>query len=105
MGFKKQKILVLCCLIAASCQKDDTDRRAFIEREIWYRVETRRAQKESECRLVALEKANKIVDSLLIAQNALRDANLSVQKPQKPTKIDIKSDIDTLPVVPLIPKK
>jgi hypothetical protein len=92
---------LLSTLIACDAE---AEKRQLIEQEINNSVTSHREKKLRECRVAALDSANKIVDSIILARNTQIDTSLFTGKPVKPTKPIIKSPLDTTPVVPILPK-
>ena len=102
------ELLFLMLFTFFACDnKNEKIQRQLMEKEIMTNVEAFKTQKYAECRATALEKANKQVDSMLIAQ-ATMGANVGNDGSQKPTRPtnpkDMKSPLDTVAVRPILPK-
>ena len=85
------------------CKKEG-NKQQLIDQEIHNAVESFRLKQRTQCQTAALDSANKIVDSMIVAKNTLVDTSLFSRKPIKPVKPLIKSALDTMPVVPILPK-
>ena len=99
---KKIFFLTLSILfIVAACKKDNK-KQELIDQEVHNAVESFRQKKRNECRMMVLDSANKLADSIVLVRNTVVDTALINGKPKKPAKPLIKSLLDTTPVVPLI---
>ena len=87
-----------------SCGTDAKKKQDIIDEEVKANVESYRQKRLKEYSVTILEKANKIADSLILIKNTVIDTGQLTQKPLKPVKPNIKSALDTTPVVPLLPK-
>ena len=100
----KKTIIVFTILLALVACKNTENKQGLIEFEVRNAVESFRFKQRTQCQTAALDSANKIVDSMIIARNSLVDTSLFSGKPVKPIKPIIKSSLDTTPVVPILPK-
>lgn len=100
---KKTIIIGVFIFFAMACTKDG-NKQQLIEQEVRNAVESFRFKQRSHCQIAALDSANKLVDSIIIAKNTQVDTSLFTGKPVKPMKPVIKSALDTTPVVPILPK-
>ena len=100
---KKMTLLFLLLSPMFACKKEE-DKQQLIDQEIRNAVESFRFRERTQCQTAALDSANKIVDSMIVAKNTLVDTSLFSGKPVKPVKPLIKSPLDTTPVVPILPK-
>jgi hypothetical protein len=100
---KKTTVLLLLLSPFFACQKEE-NKQQLIDQEIRNAVESFRLKQRTQCQTAALDSANKIVDSMIVAKNTLVDTSLFSGKPVKPVKPLIKSALDTTPVVPILPK-
>ena len=100
---KKTTLLLLLLSPLFGCKKEE-NKQQLIDQEIRNAVESFRLKQRTQCQTAALDSANKIVDSLIVAKNTLVDTSLFAGKPVKPVKPLIKSALDTTPVVPILPK-
>lgn len=100
-----KKIILLFVLLSPlfACKKEE-NKQQLIDQEIRNAVESFRLKQRTQCQTAALDSANKIVDSMIVAKNTLVDTSLFSGKPVKPVKPLIKSALDTTPVVPILPK-
>lgn len=93
--------VILSCLVAC---KNQESKQGLIDLEVRNAVESFSFKQRLKCQTTALDSANKLVDSMIVARNTLVDTSLFAGKPVKPTKPVIKSPLDTTPVVPILPK-
>lgn len=100
---KKTTVLLLLLSPFFACKKEE-NKQQLIDQEIRNAVESFRLKQRTQCQTAALDSANKIVDSMIVAKNTLVDTSLFSGKPVKPVKPLIKSALDTTPVVPILPK-
>ena len=100
----KKIILVFVLLTSLLACKKEENKQQLIDQEIRNAVESFRFKQRTQCQTAALDSANKIVDSMIVAKNTLVDTSLFSGKPVKPVKPLIKSALDTTPVVPILPK-
>lgn len=91
------------CVILFACKKDNK-KQDLIDQEVHNAVESFRQKKLNECRMMVLDSANKLADSIVLVRNTVVDTALINGKPEKPTKPIIKSPLDTTPVSPLFKK-
>ena len=87
-----------------SCGTETKKKQDIIDEEVKANVENYRQKRLKEYSATILEKANKIADSLILIKNTVIDTGQLTKKPLKPVKPNIKSALDTTPVVPLLPK-
>lgn len=89
----------LFAFMAAGC---GPDREAIVREKVAERVTAFREKKKAECREETYQKAERIVDSLLLeeAKMALNDS-LARLRPGKPAKPAPLPPIDSAPVAPL----
>lgn len=89
----------LFCLLILSCNQD---KEAIVQAKVAERVNAFKAKKSMECRESLFEKAEKTVDSLLLAeaQNALNDS-LARMRPGRPFQPPAVLPIDSLKVSPI----
>jgi predicted DNA-binding protein (UPF0278 family) len=100
---KKTIIIAVFISFVMACKKEG-NKQQLIEQEVRNAVESFRFKQRSRCQIAALDSANKLVDSIIIARNTQVDTSLFTGKPVKPTRPVIKSPLDTTPVVPILPK-
>ncbi len=103
MNFSHIIRLFLLALALVSCRQNQ-DR--VIQQKVAARVEDFVKKERSDCQKELLTKANKIVDSLLLAeaQQQLRDS-LNRQRPFRPEQPPNVPPIDSLEVKPIFPNK
>ena len=101
----KKLFIILPVLFLLNACKEETNKQILIDQEVSNAVMSFRLKRLRECRMVALDSANKIVDSIIIARNTMIDSSVFSGKPIKPLKPVIKSPLDTTPVVPILPKR
>ena len=101
---KKLFFLTLSISVVLFACKKDNKKQELIDQEVRNAVESFRQKKLNECRMMVLDSANKIADSIVLVRNTVVDTALINGKPTKPTKPLIKSPLDTTPVVPLFKK-
>lgn len=92
-------LLLMLPLLWWQCQEDKT---ALIAQKVQERVSEFREKKKQECRLALLQKAEKTVDSLLLAEarQALQDS-LGRMRPFRPTQPPDVPAIDSSGIAPL----
>jgi hypothetical protein len=100
---KKATFFLVFISFLTSCKKDE-GKQQLIDQEVRNAVESFRLKQRTKCLVAALDSANKLVDSIIVARNTQVDTSLFSGKPVKPTKPVIKSALDTTPVVPILPK-
>ena len=100
----KKTILLFVLFISLFACKKEENKQQLIDQEVRNAVESFRFKQRTQCQTAALDSANKIVDSIIVAKNTLVDTSLFSGKPVKPVKPLIKSALDTTPVVPILPK-
>lgn len=100
---KKATLFLIFISFFMSCKKDE-GKQQLIDQEVRSSVESFRLKQRTKCQIAALDSANKLVDSIIVAQNTRVDTSLFSGKPIKPTRPVIKSPLDTTPVVPILPK-
>ncbi len=100
---KKATLFLIFILFLTSCKKDE-GKQQLIDQEVHSAIESFRLKQRTKCQIAALDSANKLVDSIIVAQNTQVDTSLFSGKPVKPTRPVIKSPLDTTPVVPILPK-
>jgi hypothetical protein len=100
---KKATLFLVFISTLTSCKKDE-NKQQLIDQEAQSAVESFRSKQRLKCQIAALDSANKLVDSIIVARNTQVDTSLFSGKPVKPTKPVIKSALDTTPVVPILPK-
>lgn len=100
---KRSIIVFIVISFLVACKKDD-GKQQLIDFEVRNAVESFRFKQRNQCQIAALDSANKLVDSMIVARNTQVDTALFSGKPIKPTKPVIKSPLDTTPVVPILPK-
>jgi predicted DNA-binding protein (UPF0278 family) len=100
---KKATLFLVFISTLTSCKKDE-NKQQLIDQEAQSAVESFRSKQRMKCQIAALDSANKLVDSIIVARNTQVDTSLFSGKPVKPTKPVIKSALDTTPVVPILPK-
>jgi hypothetical protein len=100
---KKGTLLLVFISILTSCKKDE-GKQQLIDQEVRSAVESFRFKQRAKCQTTALDSANRLVDSMIVARNTQVDTSLFSGKPVKPAKPIIKSALDTTPVVPILPK-
>ena len=100
----KKTILLFVLFISLFACKKEENKQQLIDQEVRNAVESFRFKQRTQCQTAALDSANKIVDSMIVAKNTLVDTSLFSGKPVKPVKPLIKSALDTTPVVPILPK-
>ena len=100
---KKTTLLFVLLTSLFACKKEE-NKQQLIDLEVRNAVESFRLKQRTQCQTAALDSANKIVDSIIVAKNTLVDTSLFAGKPIKPVKPLIKSALDTTPVVPILQK-
>lgn len=86
----------------SACKDDTAARQARINAEIEALVDNYRKVREAECYQAALDSADRLVDSLILAEARGLDTAALQARPQKPPKVVLKSVLDTLPVQPIL---
>lgn len=97
-------IILLLAIGGASCKQEKTDRSPLLEAALSERLEAFRQTQERFCKEKSLEKAVKVVDSILVARARLEKDSLD--KPPRPTRPErpaLQSPLDSSPVRPLLP--
>jgi hypothetical protein len=100
---KKITLVFAVISLLVACKKDD-NKQQLVDQEVRSAVESFRFKQRTKCQIAALDSANKLVDSMIVARNTQVDTALFSGKPVKPVKPVIKSPLDTTPVVPILPK-
>jgi hypothetical protein len=100
---KKATRCLLFFALLTACKKNE-DKQQLIDQEVKNAVESFRFKQRTQCQTVALDSANKLVDSMIVARNTVVDTSIFAGKPVKPVKPVIKSALDTTPVAPILPK-
>jgi predicted DNA-binding protein (UPF0278 family) len=100
---KKATFFLLFILFLTACKKEN-GKQPLIDQEVRNAVESFRLKQRTQCQTTALDSANKLVDSIIIARNTTVDTSIFSGKPIKPPKPVIKSALDTTPVAPILPK-
>ena len=100
--FFKQAYLAIGCLnlvLLAACFGDTE---AIVQQKVSERVTVFKAKKSIECRAALLERAERVVDSLLLteAQNSLNDS-LARRRPWRPYQPPAIPPIDSFTVKPI----
>jgi hypothetical protein len=96
--------LGLCCVCYLGCTDKEKIRETMIQNEISARLKAFETKRYNECLVAALDSANRIADSLILARMVAGDSSALFGKPVKPIKPIIKSPLDTTPVVPIVGK-
>jgi hypothetical protein len=99
-----KRLLTLALFALFLACNEEVEKEKIIQQEIANAVKVYEQKKLDACRTAALDSANRIVDSIILARNTQVDTLLFVGKPVKPTKPILKSPLDTTPVVPILPK-
>ena len=95
-------IAILSFLTACS---DNTKRRKeMIDEEVKSAVESYRSKRLRECMAAITDSANRIADSIVVAQMTAVDSATLLARPKRPIKPILKSPLDTTPVKPILPK-
>ena len=99
-----KKIGILLCFSAfcGACKDDTAARQARIQEEVQILVDNYRKVRLAECYQTALDSADHLVDSLILAEAQRIDTAALQARPQKPPKVVLKSVLDTLPVQPIL---
>ncbi len=100
---KKATLSLILIAFLFACKKNE-NKQGLIDQEVQSAVQSFRFKQRTQCEAAALDSANKLVDSLIIARNTVVDTSVFAGKPVKPTKPVFKSALDTTPVVPILPK-
>jgi hypothetical protein len=100
---KKGTLLLVFIFFLTSCKKDE-GKQQLMDQAVRSAVESFRFKERAKCQTMALDSANRLVDSIIVARNTQVDTSLFSGKPVKPVKPVIKSALDTTPVVPILPK-
>ena len=92
-------ILIMLLMVFVQCQEDKS---ALIAQKVQEKVQEFREKKKHECRQTLLMKAERMVDSLLLAEarQSLQDS-LSRMRPFRPTQPPDVPAIDTSKIAPL----
>jgi hypothetical protein len=99
------KVLVIfsCFCLASGCKPEVKS--GVIEAAVAQNLASYRAKKHQECFNVHLEKANKLADSIMLAEAKTailtQDSLIPPVKPTRPGKINPSSAIDTVAVKPM----
>lgn len=99
----KIQIIYIIIFSITSCKEDKSEEKAFVAREVARKIADYRLQREAECRMAALERANILADSIIFAE-AKGDTAGIMQRPVRPMRPVIKSPLDSIEVQPLLPK-
>ncbi len=91
-------------ILLTNCNSEAEQRKAYVEKEIKRRVEDYKNQRDSDCRVTALDLANRQVDSILLTEAKRADSLTRTPLPARPTRPNVKSALDTMPVKPILPK-
>jgi hypothetical protein len=102
-SMKKATFFFVFISFLTACKKNE-NKQALIDQEVQSAVESFRSKQRAKCQTMALDSANVLVDSMIIARNIAVDTSIFSGKPVKPVKPVIKSALDTTPVVPILPK-
>jgi predicted DNA-binding protein (UPF0278 family) len=100
---KNASLFLILINLFLACKKDE-GKQQLIDQEVRNAVESFRLKQRTQCQVEALDSANKLVDSIIVARNTQVDTSVFAGKPIKPVKPVIKSALDTTPVVPILPK-
>ena len=97
-------LLPSACLTREEYSAEDVQ--ALIDKEVEDRVNTYTRIKKDACRDELLKEANRLADSILIAEAFFeRDTTQRPLKPEKPEKPTFKISKDTTPIKPLFDRK
>ena len=97
-------LLPSACLTREEYSAEDVQ--ALIDKEVEDRVSTYTRIKKDACRDELLKEANRLADSILIAEAFFeRDTTQRPLKPEKPEKPAFKISKDTTPIKPLFDRK
>lgn len=91
-------LLSISCYVA--CQSDN---QAIIDEKVEEHLSAFREKKNAECRFDLLAEAEKIVDSLLLAEAKMEMSDSLTRRPFKPEKPAPVPPIDSLPILPIFP--
>jgi hypothetical protein len=100
---KNASLFLILIYFFWACKKDE-GKQQLIDQEVRNAVESYRFKQRKQCQVAALDSANRLVDSIIVARNTQIDTSIFSGKPIKPVKPVIKSALDTTPVVPILPK-
>lgn len=78
-----------------------SDKEVIINQKVSERVNAFREKKKAECQFILLAEAEKIVDSLLLAEAMMELSDSLTLRPAKPVKPAPLPPIDSLPVQPI----
>ena len=98
-------LLISGILLSVACERksDQEAVQALIEQTVEERLTKYRKIRYNKCREQVLEEANRLADSILIAQARLaRDTMSKPQKPDRPDRPEIKQLLDTTPIAPFL---
>lgn len=94
----KKITLLLAILHCTACESDNE---AIIDEKVTENLSAFREKKNAECRFDLLAEAEKIVDSLLLAEAKMGLSDSLARRPLKPEKPAPLPPIDSLPVLPI----
>ena len=96
--------ILLTLLFTAFQDSEMMTKEQFVEKHLNEKLQKYKNDKAKKCRQKAIDKANEIVDSILIAQarNIRIDTVQRPPKPIKPNRPNILTPNDTTPIRPVI---